>query len=89
MGKMHPNNKMKSRSQNICHIIHRVGKQGTHSLRELNQSGVEKCTTGSKIFLEKHSNANHAQGDRPADPSRVTPIKKKEKDKRQKWSGEG
>ena len=89
MGKMHPNNKMKSRSQNIYHIIHRVGKQGTHSLSESNQSGVEKCTTGSKIFLEKHSNANHAQGDRPADPSRVIPIKKKEKDKRQKWSREG
>ena len=66
-----------------------MGKQGTYSLRELNQSGVEKCTTGSKIFLEKHSNANHAQGDRPADPSRVTPIKKKEKEKRQKWSREG
>ena len=36
--------------------------------------------------LEKHSDGNHVQGDLPAGPSRVTPTKKKEKDKIQKWS---
>ena len=43
---MNPNNKMKTRSQNTCHIVRRVGKQGTRPPRESNQPGVEKCTTG-------------------------------------------
>ena len=38
--------------------------------------------------LEKYSDGNHAQGDLTAGPSRVTPTKKKEKNKRQKWSRE-
>ena len=49
---------------------------------------VEKCTTGSVTSLRKHSVGNHAHGDLPAGLSRVTPTKKKEKDKRQKWSKE-
>ena len=75
---------MKTRSQNTCHIVRRVGKQGMSPPRESNQPGVGKCTTGSTTSLEKLSDGNHAQGDLPADPSRVTPTKKKEKDKRQK-----
>ena len=51
-----------------------------------NKPGVEKCTTGSVTSLEKHSDHKHAQGDLPAGQSRVTPRKKKEKDRRQKWS---
>ena len=31
--------------------------------------------------LGKHSDGNHTQGDQPAGPSRVTPTKKKKKDK--------
>ena len=42
----------------------------------------------SATSLEKHSDDNKAQGDLTAGPSRVTPTKKKEKDKRQKWSTE-
>ena len=38
--------------------------------------------------MEKHSDGSHAQEDLPAGPSRVTPTKEKEKDKRQKWSRE-
>ena len=34
--KMHPNNKMKARSQSTYHIVRRVGKQGTRPPRELN-----------------------------------------------------
>ena len=53
-----------------------------------NHSGVEKCYTESATSLEKHSDGNQAQRDLPASPSRVTPTKKKEKDKRRKWSSE-
>ena len=42
----------------------------------------------SATSLEKHSDGNQAQGDLPAGPSRVTPTKKKEKDKRQKWNSD-
>ena len=59
-----------------------MGKEGMHLSRELNQPGVEKCTTGSATSLGKHSDGNHAQGDLPTGPSRVIPTKKKEKDKR-------
>ena len=86
--KMHPNNKMKTRSQNTYHIVRRVGKQGTRPPRESNQPGVEKCTTGLTASSEKHSDGDQAHGDLPACPSRVTPTTKKEKDKRQKWSRE-
>ena len=72
---------MKTRSQNTYHIVCRMGKQGTHPPRESNQPGVKKCTTGSATSLGKHSDGNHAQGDLPAGPSRVTPTKKKQKDK--------
>ena len=65
---MHPNNKMKTRSQST---------QGTRPPRESNQPGVEKCNAESATSLEKHSDGNHAQGDLPAGPSRVTPTKKK------------
>ena len=82
--KIHPNNKMKTRSQNTYHIIRRVGKQGTRLPREPKHHGVEKCTTELAISLEKHSDGNQVQGDLPAGPSSVTPAKKKEKDKRQK-----
>ena len=85
---MHSNNKMKTRSQNTYHVVHRVGKQGAHPPRESNQSGVEKCATELATFLEKHSDGNQAQGDLPASSSRLTPTKEKEKDKRQKWSRE-
>ena len=54
----------------------------------MNQLGVEKCTTGSATSLGKHSDGNHAQGDLPGGPSRVTSTKIKEKDKRQKLSKE-
>ena len=64
---MHPNNKMKTRSQST---------QGTRPPRESNQPGVEKCNAESATSLEKHSDGNHAQGDLPAGPSRVTPTKK-------------
>ena len=73
---------MKTRSKNTDHIVGRVGKQGTRPPRESNQPGVQKCTTRSATSLGKHSNGNHAQGDLPAGTSRVTPTKKKEKDKR-------
>ena len=65
---MHPNNKVKTRSQST---------QGTRPPRESNQPGVEKCNAESATSLEKHSDGNHAQGDLPAGPSRVTPTKKK------------
>ena len=48
----------------------------------------KQLTSGSATSLEKHADGNHAQGDLPASPSRVTPTKKKEKDKRRKWSSE-
>ena len=79
---------MKARRQNTYHIVRRVGKQGTRPPRESNQPGVKKCTTGSATSLGKHSDGNHAHRDLPAGPSRLTPTKKKEKDKRQKWSRE-
>ena len=82
--KIHPNNKMKTRSQNTYHIIRRVSKQGTLLPREPKHNGVKKCTTESATSLEKHSDGNQVQGDLPAGPSIVTPAKKKEKDKRQK-----
>ena len=85
---MHPKNKIKTRSQNTYHVVGCVGKQGTRPPRESNQPGVKKCTPGSATFLEKHSDGNHSQGHLPAGPSRVTPKKKKEKDKRQKWTRE-
>ena len=78
--KMYLNNKMKTKSQSI---FRRVGKQRTCLQRESNQPGVEKCTTALVTSLEKHSDGNHAQEDLPASPSRVTPTKKKEKNKRQ------
>ena len=65
-----------------------MGKQGTRPPKESKQPGVEKCTNGSATSLGKQSDGNHAQGYLPAGPSRVTPTKKKEKDKRQKWSRE-
>ena len=77
---MHPNNKMKTRSQNTYHIVRCVGKQETCSPRNSNQPGVEKCTIVSETSLE-NTLGNHAQGDLPADPSRITPTKKKEKTK--------
>ena len=58
--KMHPNNKMKTRSQNTYHIVRRVGKQGTRPPRESNQTGVKKCTTESVTSLEKYSDGNQA-----------------------------
>ena len=48
----------------------------------------KQLTSGSATSLERHSDGNHAQGDLPASPSRVTPTKKKEKDKKQKWGRE-
>ena len=42
---------------------------------------LKKCATGSATSLGKHSDGNHTQGDQPAGPSRVTPTKKKKKDK--------
>ena len=68
-----------SMCQNAYHIVRRVGKQGTRSPRESNQSGVEKCTTESATSLEKHYDVNQAHGDLPAGPSRITPTMKKEK----------
>ena len=81
---------MKTRSQNTCHIVLRVGKQEMRPPRESNQPDVEKCTTGSGTSKnKKHCDGNHAQGDLPVGPFRVTPRKKKkEKYKRQKWSRE-
>ena len=73
---------MKTRSKNTDHIVGRVGKQRTRPPRKSNQPGVQKCTTGSATSLGKHSDGNHAQGDLPAGTSRVTPTKKKEKEKR-------
>ena len=73
---------MKTRSQNTYHIVRCMDKQGTRPSRESNQPGVGKCTTGSATSLGKHSDGNHAPGDLPAGPSTVTPVKKKEKDKR-------
>ena len=66
----------------------RAGKQGMRPPGKSNQPGVEKCTTVSETFLEKHSDGNHAQRDLPTSPSSVTPTKKKEKDKRQKCNRE-
>ena len=83
---------MKTRSQNTYHIFCRVGKQGKRPLRESNQPGVKKCTTGSRASLEKHSDGRPTtlmvEGDLPAGPSRATPTTKKEKDKRKKLSRE-
>ena len=73
---------MKTRSKNTDYIVGRVGKQGTRPPRKSNQPGVQKCTTGSATSLGKHSDGNHAQGDIPAGTSRLTPTKKKEKEKR-------
>ena len=58
-----------------------MGKRGTCPPRESNQPRVKKCTTGSATSLEKHSDGNHAQGDLPSGPFRVTPTKKKQKHK--------
>ena len=77
---MHSNNKMKTKSQNI---FRHVGKEGTCPSRESNQPGVKKCATASVTSLEKNSDGNHAKGNLPASPSRVTPTKKMEKNKRQ------
>ena len=87
---MHPNDKMKTRSQNTYHIVRRVRKQGTtHPPTVLNQSGVKNYTTELTTSLEKHSDGNQAQRDLPAGPSRITPTKKKEKGKHgQTWSRE-
>ena len=85
---MYSNNKMKTKSQNTYYIVHHVGKQGMLPPRESNQPGFEKCTTESATSLEKHSDSNQAQGDLPAGLFRVTPTKKKEKDKISKWSRE-
>ena len=73
---------MKTRSKNTDHIVGCMGKQGTRNPRESNQPGVQKCTTGSATSLGKHFDGNHAQGHLLAGTSRVTPTKKKEKDKR-------
>ena len=54
-----------------------MGKQGMHPPRESNQPGVKKCTTRSVTSLGKHFDGNHALGDLPAGPSRVTPTKTK------------
>ena len=61
--KMHPDNKMKTRSQNTYYIVRRVGKQETHPMRDSSQPGVGKCTAVSATSLEKHSDGNKAQGD--------------------------
>ena len=61
-------------------------KNNNNNNNNNNKPGVEKCTTGSVTSLEKHSDRKHVQGDLPAGQSRVTPRKKKEKDRRQKWS---
>ena len=74
--KMDPKNKMKTKIQNTCHIGC-LGQRGTRLPKESNQPEVEKCSTGSASSLEKPSDGNHAQGDLPAGPSRVTPTKKK------------
>ena len=63
-------------------------KSNNNNNNNNNKPGVEKCTTASVTSLEKHSDCNHAQGDLPAGQSRVTSRKKKEKDRRQKWSRE-
>ena len=73
---------MKTRSKNTDYIVGRVGKQGTRPPRKSNQPSVQKCTTASATSLGKHSDGNHAQGDIPAGTSRLTPTKKKEKEKR-------
>ena len=73
---------MKTRSKNTDYIVGHVGKQGTRPPRKSNQPGVQKCTTASATSLGKHSDGNHAQGDIPAGTSRLTPTKKKEKEKR-------
>ena len=83
--KMHPRNKMKTRSQKTCDIVRRVVKQGTRPRRKPNQTGVEKCFMGSATSLEKYADGNQEQGHLPAGPSRVTPKTKRKKDKRQKW----
>ena len=86
--KLHPNNKMKTRNQSKYHNVRLVGKQGGHSPKESDHPGVEKCTNKSTTSLEKHSDGDQAQVNLPAGPSRVTQTRKKEKDKRQKWSRE-
>ena len=78
---MQLNNKMKTRGQNTYHIFSRLGKQRTLQRRESNQPGVKKCTTDSTISLDKRFDGNQA-----VDPSRVTPTKRKTKDKIQKWN---
>ena len=85
---MYPNNKMKTKSQDTYYIVHYLGKQGMLHPRESNQSGFEKCTTESVTSLEKLSDSNQARVYLPAGPFRVTPTKKKEKYKIQKWSRE-
>ena len=79
---------MKTRSQNTYHIVCRVGKQGTRPQGSRTSLGSKNVLLGSATSLGKHSDGNRAQEDLPAGPSRVTPTKKKEKDKRQKWSRE-
>ena len=79
---------MKTKSQNTFHIVRHLGKQGTHPPEESSKSGVGKCTTVLATSLEKYCHGNQAQGDLQVGPSRVTPTKKMEKDKRQKWSME-
>ena len=74
---------MKTKIQNTYYIVCHLGKEETP-----NQPLVKKCTTRSAASLGKHSDGTHTQEDLPAGLSRVTPKKKKEKDKRQKWSRE-
>ena len=70
------------------YIVRRMGKQGTCPPKESNQHGVEKFTTESATSFKEHSDGNQTQGDLPAGPFRLTPTKKKDQDKRQKWSRE-
>ena len=85
---MDPNDKMKTITHNTYHFMHRVSKLGMHPPRESNQPWVENYTTGSATSLEKHCDGKQTQGDLPAGSSIVTPTKKNEKDKRQKWGRE-
>ena len=65
-----------------------MGKRGTRPQGSRTSLGSKNVLLGSATSLGKHCDGNHAQEDLPAGPSRVTPTKKKGKDKRQKWSRE-
>ena len=56
---------MKTRSQKTYHIVRCVGKQGTRPPRDSSQPEVKKCTTGSPISLEKHSDGTGGPTSKP------------------------